>query len=135
MNGHRIVDDRGLIGKMLVVWVVVLALLAVGAIDTISIVRTHLSLADTAVEASHEGAVDYADHADVTQACAAAAQAASHANPKFHVAHAGCRVDPATGKVTLILRTRASTILVGRIGPLSKFARIVEQAISGPPEL
>jgi hypothetical protein len=44
-------------------------------------------------------------------------------------------VDPATRRVTLILRTRASTILVGRVGLVSKFARIVEQATIGPPSL
>jgi hypothetical protein len=135
MNGRRIVDDRGLIGKMLAVWVVVIALLGVAALDTISIVRTRLRLADTAVDAAHEGASNYADHGNVGEACATAAQFAAQADRRFHVARGGCRVDPATGKVTLILRTRASTIVVGRFGPVSRFARVVEQATVGPPSL
>jgi uncharacterized membrane protein len=135
MNGRRIVDERGLIGKMAVVSLVVIALLGVGAFDTISIVRTRLSLADAADAAATEGAANFADHANVSEACAAAAEIVAHADRRFHVARGGCRVDPVTRKVTLILRTRASTILVGRIGPLSRFARIVEQATIGPPSL
>jgi hypothetical protein len=135
MNGRRVVDERGLIGKMLVVWVVVIALLGVAALDTISIVRTHLRLANTAVDAATEGAANFADHANVSEACAAAAQVVAQADRRFHVARGGCRVDPATRRVTLILRTRASTILVGRVGLVSKFARIVEQATIGPPSL
>jgi hypothetical protein len=136
VSALRIADDRGLIGKMLVVWVVVIALLGVAALDTISIVRTRLSLSDTAVDAAAEGVSNYSAHHNVGDACAAAAELVAHADRRFHVPRrGGCVVDPATGKVTIILRTRASTIFVGRFGPVSKFARIVEQATIGPPSL
>jgi hypothetical protein len=135
MNGRRIADDRGLIGRMLVIWLVVIALLGIAALDTISIVRTRLSLADTAADAVHQAASRYADNRNVAEACSVAEQVAARADRRYHVARRGCVVDPGSGEITLTLRTRASTILVGRVGPISRFARVVEKATGGPSSL
>lgn len=135
MNGGRIVDDRGLIGKVLVIWLVVIALLGVAALDTVSIVRTRLSLADTAESAARKAASDYAGNGNAAAACAAAAEVTARADSRYHVARRGCVVEPGSGEVTLILRTRASTILIGRFAPISGFARIVERATSARPSL
>jgi hypothetical protein len=135
MSTNRIADDRGLIGKIAVVWLLVIALLGVAAIDTVSIVRARLKLADTVADAAHEGATSYAGNGNASEACAAAAQFAAQADRRFRVPRRGCRVNPVTGEVTLSLRTRASTILVGRFGPTAKFARLVEEATIAPPSL
>ncbi|MBA3362941.1 MAG: hypothetical protein H0T07_00895, partial [Actinobacteria bacterium] len=57
MNVRR--DETGLIGKMIVVWLLILAILAVAAIDAASIAFTTYKLSDVAAAAASEGALVY----------------------------------------------------------------------------
>jgi len=50
-------DETGLVGKMIVVWILILALLAVAAIDAASIAFTTYKLADVGAAAASEGAL------------------------------------------------------------------------------
>ena len=133
MNVRR--DESGLVGKMIVVWLLLLVVLAVAAIDTASIAFTTYQLSDVGASAASEGALVYrADH-DVRDACARVAQVVSKQEPTARVARGGCSIERPTGLVTVKVRKRASTLIAHRIPWTEEFAIVVVTETAGPPSL
>jgi hypothetical protein len=123
---HR--DERGLIGKILVLWLVVLAIVAVAAIDGGSILVAHVRTAELARDAASAGAQAFADSENrqdaLTSALASVADADENARVRdFRVSR--------RGEVTLTVTDRAGTLLVGRIGFLEDLAEVSASASSG----
>ncbi len=131
---NRAADERGLIGKIMVVWFVVLVLFGVLAVDAISIVHTHLQMSGVADNAARAGADAFHQSDSVNRACAAAADSIAAAH-HGHLTKRGCLVDTQTGTVTISVRTTAWTLLVGRVEALRKFSHILEKSVAGPPLL
>jgi len=128
-------DESGLVGKMIVVWLLLLVVLAVAAIDTASIAFTTYQLSDVGASAASEGALVYrADHDD-RDACARVAQVVSKQEPTARIARGGCSVERPTGLVTVKVRKRASTLIAHRIPWTEGFAIVVVTETAGPPSL
>ncbi len=94
---HR--DQRGLVGKVMIVWLLLVAVLAVGAVDAGSIAFTTFKLSSVATEAAIDGAAELrqggvgADEAcEVARATVEAMQADLKMGKKF------CEVDLTTGR-------------------------------------
>ena len=79
MNMRR--DEAGLVGKMIAVWLLVLALLAVAAIDAASIAFTTYKLSDVGAVAASEGARVYKRAHNVRDTCERVAQLLSEEEP------------------------------------------------------
>jgi hypothetical protein len=127
-------DEAGLVGKMIVVWLLILALLAVAAIDAASIAFTTYKLSDVGSSAASEGALVYKRARNVRDTCERVARVVSE-EPAARVTRGGCTVERPTGLVTVKVRKQASTLVAHRIPWTEKFAVVVVVETAGPPSL
>jgi hypothetical protein len=121
-------DERGLVGKILVLWLVVLVLVVIAAVDGASILLSRVRTADLARDAAAAAAAAHDEsgtrRAALDAALAVIADADEDAGlDDFEVSR--------RGEVSLVVVDRAGTILVGRIGPLEDLAESRASASSG----
>jgi Flp pilus assembly protein TadG len=128
-------DDAGLIGKIAVAWLLILAIVVVGGIDTVSIVITRFHAADVAGNAASDAAANYRLNHSVRDACAAAAAVVQTADPKITIAAHGCTIDKTTGNATVVVRKDASTLIAGRLSVTKKYASVTDTETAPPPTL
>jgi len=108
-------DERGLIGKILVLWIVLGALLLVAAIDTAQILVTRYRVTDAAQTAAFEAGSAYrSSDGDRRAAYRAALEAVEEADAEAKLSR--FVIDAPTGRVTVTVTRRVPTILAGRIG-------------------
>lgn len=121
----RASDERGFIGKLLIVWLLVLGLLGVAVIDATSIVMARFQLSDAATRAATDAAAALNRGGSPTEACAAAAGSLDEHEPDARrPRRSWCQVDPADGRVTIRLRTDAGTLLASRLSFTERFAAV-----------
>ncbi len=130
---HR--DQRGLVGKFVLVWLLLLALIGVFAADAVSIALTQYRLSDVAVEAAGDGVVQFRIRRDVDDACQAAAITIAALQPDLRLGKNFCLADTETGRVTITLRTTAETFLVGRLDATKHYAAVVRSETNGPSDV
>lgn len=117
-------DASGLVGKMVVVWLLLLAVLGVAAIDAGSIMLTKFHLSDIATNAATEGANAFRDSQDANAACQAAYAYVSSQDPSVKVPKRGCVVNSQAGTVSITVRKVAKTLLAGRFGFSKKYTKV-----------
>jgi hypothetical protein len=128
-------DESGLIGKMIVVWLLILGLLAIAAIDAASIAFTTYKLSDVGTSAASEGALVYSRARNVRDTCERVAQLVSKEEPGARLTRGGCSVERPTGLVTVRIRKLANTLVAHRIPWTEDFATVVVTETAGPPSL
>lgn len=128
-------QETGLVGKMIVVWLLVLALLAVAAIDAASIAFTTYKLSDVGAAAASEGARVYRRTHDARDACERVERMVVGQEPTATLTRQGCRIESPTGLVTVALRKRASTLIAERIPWTEDLATVIVSETAGPPSL
>ena len=128
-------DETGLIGKLAIIWILVLGLLGVGAIDAASIAFTTYRLSDVAVKAAGEGARVFERTRNVREACQRVAEVVSREDPTVKVSNGGCKIERPTGDVTVEVRKKASTLVVHRTPWTEKYAVVDVTETSGVPSL
>lgn len=129
-------DERGAVGTLIVVWIVVTALIGVAVIDASSIFLTKFRLSDVASTAATQAANTYRGDRSVQDACAAAIQSIRSDDAEAQLARkTGCVVNPTTGQVTITVRKVAKTILAGRLGFTKHYAKVVATETNGPSTL
>lgn len=117
---HR--DERGLVGKILVLWLVLAALLAVLAYDGIRIAVTKFRVADAAQGAAFQSATTLkSTRGDRDAAYRAAQDAVTEADDGLRLAE--FVIDPGSDEIRVTVTKKAPTILVERIGFLSPLTR------------
>lgn len=130
MRTPRLGGEAGLVGKLIVLWLVVAALVVVVVIDAATIVFTHFRTADIARDAAGVGATAIADGSG------------RRAAKRAVIAEIAARDDDALpediqiddeGVVTVTVLDRAETILVGRFGLLDDLATVTSTDSSGTP--
>jgi hypothetical protein len=134
MNVRR--DEAGLVGKMIVIWLLVLAVLAVAAIDAAAIAFTTYKLSDVGAAAASEGALVYKKDHNIRETCQRVTQVVSQEEATAKVvARGGCSIERPTGLVTVKVRKRANTLVAQRLPWTKKFAVVVVTETAGPPSL
>jgi len=133
MNVRR--DEAGLVGKMIVIWLLVLAVLAVAAIDAASIAFTTYKLSDVGAAAASEGALVYKKGHNIRETCQRVAQVVSMEEGTAKVARGGCSIERPTGLVTVKIKKRANTLVAQRVPWTKKFVVVVVTETAGPPSL
>ncbi len=129
----RLSDQSGLVGKILVVWLLILALFVIASVDTISILYTRFKVADAAQSASFDAAAAYkSTHSRDAAVKAAETTIQATAGDARLVS---LNIDPVTGDVTLTVTKKAGTILAGRIGFFKHFTKASSTDTSPPPTL
>jgi hypothetical protein len=133
MNVRR---EHGLIGKALVVWLLVTAIIGVGILDFVSIATTRFHISDLASQAAQDGANAYREARTAPTekiACDAAKASLKTADPAIKLTK--CSVDATTKEITVTVRKTASTIAADRIGFLQKFTNVEDTETVGPSTL
>ncbi len=112
-------DERGLVGKLLVITLLGTALVAILLLDAGSIVLARVRTADLAQDASFAAAEAFAESGDREAAESAARAAIEDAGARLK------RLDVLpSGEVKVVLTDRAGTLLVGRIWFLEDLVRV-----------
>jgi hypothetical protein len=127
-NG-RFRDERGLVGKILIVWLLVAAVIVVGAIDASSILLTRSRAADLARDASMSAAEALRQGGDEEQAKLAALDTVADADEPVRLK----RIGVGRREVMVVLVVRADTIVVGRIPFLDDLERVTVSGSSSVP--
>ena len=136
MNGGRgLHGQAGMIGKLAVVWLVLLSVFALAAIDTVSIVITKFHTADLAANAASDAAASYQQSRSFTIACKVAIDALQSDDPQTKLASRGCRIDPSTGDASITVRKDATTLVAGRLSFTRKYASVTDTETAPPPSL
>ena len=128
-------DDSGLIGKIAIVWLLILALVLVAAVDAASIAFTTYKLSDVGTAAASEGALAFDRTHDVRDACDRVVQVMKKEDPAVRLTKGGCSVERPSGLVTVKVRKDASTLVAQRIPWTEEFATVVVTETAGPPSL
>jgi hypothetical protein len=128
-------DEAGLIGKVAVVWIVVLLLVGLLLLDGLSIVLATFRLSSTAQAAASTAATTYKNLHDATQACAAAEPGLLGDDVAVPENEGWCRIDPDTGAATITLKTEASSLVLGRLSLTQDFTKITVKESAEPSSL
>ena len=122
-------DDRGLVGKILLVWLLLLAVLLVGAIDAGSILLARSRAADLARDASVSAAEALRQNGDEEQAKLAALDTIADADEPVRLKS----IDVGRREVTVVLVVHADTLVVGRIPFLDDLGRVTVSGSTAAP--
>ena len=125
-------DERGLIGKILVLWIVLGVLLLVAGIDTAQILLTRFHVAHAAQEAAFDAAATLRSSRGDRDASYQAALQAVH-DVDADVKLTEFVVDGQTGQVTVTVTGKASTLLAARIGFTKHLTKVKTTETSGAP--
>jgi uncharacterized membrane protein len=129
-------DQRGAVGTLIVVWIVITAFIGIAVIDTSSIFLTRFHLSDVASTAATQAANAYHGNRSIQSACQAAVQSITADDPQAQLAKKdGCVVNPTTGQVTITVHKAAKTILAGRLSFTKHYAKVVSTETNGPSTL
>ncbi len=130
---HR--EQAGLVGKIILVWLLFVAVLGIFAIDTASVLFTKFRLSDAAATAASTAVSTYQNQRDVTAACGAAEVSVHQADPDASMTKGWCKVDTSSGDVTITLRKTATTIIAGRFSFTRDLTKVVQRESASPSSL
>jgi uncharacterized membrane protein len=133
MERCRVGDERGLVGKIMVLWLALLVVFAIAAWDAGSVMITRFKLQNAAESAAFEAASTYKTTQSVNEAKATAVAQVKQDDEGARIT--SFKVDQTSGEVTITLAKRASTILAGKIDFLRKLTKATASNTSGPPTL
>lgn len=132
---ERLRDERGLMGKIAIVWLLLLVLFVVAAIDTGSIALTRFKVANAADEAAFQAASEFKGSADRLKALEAAQQVIEKDVPSAKIPADGFTIDPHTGDVTVKVAKKAWSLLAGRLSLTRPYTKVSASSTSPPPTL
>jgi uncharacterized membrane protein len=131
----RLRDERGLMGKIAIVWLVLLVLFVVVAIDTGSIALTRFRVANAADKAAFQAAAEYKDSADRIKAFQAAQRVVDEEAPGAKIPADGFSIDTRTGSVTVTVVRRAWSLVAARLSVTRPYTKVSSSSTSAPPTL
>ena len=124
-------DERGGVGKLILVTLALIAVFGTAVVETGSIIFTHLSVSDTANAAAADASGVLASTHNPKAAEEAALQSVRQHDLNARLV--AFSADAQTGEVWVTVRKEATTLLVQRIGFLKHFAEVSVQVSTGPP--
>lgn len=116
-------DERGLIGKVMVLWIVIMVIVSVLALDGASVLLAKYRTADAAGNAASEAAFTYKQTRNKDEACTVAETVVAGEDPAAHIPPSGCFVNVQDGSVTITVKKVANTILFKRVNFLTDLAK------------
>lgn len=127
----RLRDERGLVGKILILWVLVLGLIVLLAVDGGGILLTKIHTRDLARTAADAGAAAVAEGRSRERALRAALRALADADEDARLE----RFEVTTqGSVTAEVSDSAGTILIGRFGVFEDLTVVSASVTTRPLE-
>jgi hypothetical protein len=107
-------DERGLIGKILVLWLVILGLVVVGLVDGGSIVLARIRTHDLARDAAFAAEERFSETGKRREAVRAALASLGEADEDARLVE--LEVSGRGDEVTVVVSDHAGTLLIGRLG-------------------
>ncbi len=129
---RRLREERGLVGRALVLSILVIVVLGIAAIDGGSMLFTSFKVADVSQAAATAGAAELQSTGSLTRAREAARTAAHERDAKSHMTRFRLRQG---GVVEVTIAKTASTLIVQRVGFLKDLGVIHSTSTSGPPTI
>jgi hypothetical protein len=128
-------DETGMVGKLIVGWLIALVIVGVLALDVVSVLFTKFKLADAASAVATVAATNYKTSHDTRLACQAATAALPAEDAEARFTKRGCLINLQTGDATITLRKQASTLVAQRFDFSKQHVRVVVSATEGPATL
>lgn len=128
-------SERGAVGMMIIMWLAIVVLLGITAIDAGSIAFTKFRLADVASTASTAAANAFRTSPNTVTACQVAEASIAAEDPSAKLAKKGCVINPQTNTVTITVRKEAHTIIASHVGLTKKFTKVSATETNGPTAL
>jgi hypothetical protein len=128
-------DEAGMVGKLIVGWLIAVVIVGVLALDVVSVLFTKFKLADAASAMATVAATNYKGSHDTRLACQAAAAALPAEDAEARFTKDGCLINVQTGDATITLRKQANTLVAQRFDFSKHYARVVASATEGPATL
>lgn len=125
----RLSDDRGLVGKIIVLWLVLVAVVVIVAVDGGAILLARSRAEDLADDAAASASQAYRETGDEEAAKLAALDAIADAAEPVRLK----RIDVGRRTVTLVITTEADTFVVGRIPMFDDLARLTVSGSAAVP--
>ena len=122
-------EEAGLVGKILLLWLFLLAVVVVVVIDAGSILLTRSRAADLADDASVSAAEAFGQTGDEQQAKLAALDTIADADEAVRLK----RIDVGRREVTVVLIVRADTLVVGRIAFVDDLEKLTVSGSTAAP--
>lgn len=116
----RLSDDRGLVGKIILVWLVLMAVVALVAIDGGSILLARSRAEDLADDAAASASDAFRASGDEEAAKLAALDTIADADEPVRLKS----IDVRDRTVTVVIATRPDTLIVGRIAAFDDLVRL-----------
>ena len=129
MTRNVIRGEAGLVGKILLLWLLLLAVIVVVAIDAGSILLTRSRAADLSEDASVSAAEAFGQTGDEQQAKLAALDTIADADEAVRLK----RIDVGGREVRVVLVARADTLVVGRIPFFDDLERLTVSGSTAAP--
>lgn len=128
-------DESGMVGKIIAIWMVVVVLFGVVALDTFSIIFTKFRLSSAASVGASTAANTYKASKSISEACDEAERAILDEDPSANMPKSFCRIDTSTGEATIVLRKVAGTILAQRLSFTEELTRVSAKEQARPATL
>jgi uncharacterized membrane protein len=132
--GEAVRDERGLVGKLAVVYLLVLGLMVLAAFDAGSIALTKYKVTSAAEDAALQGATTFKETGDPNQAYRTAVKHVNQDAPGASIPKDGFAINRANGQVTVTVVKKASTLLTERLGFLKQLVTARATSTSGPTQ-
>ncbi len=122
-------DERGLVGKILLVWLLIAAVVVVIAIDAGSILLVRFRASDLAKDASASAAEAFRETGNEEQAKLAALDTIADADEPVRLK----RIEVGRREVLVVLAARADTLVVDRIPFFEDLAKVTVSGSTAAP--
>jgi uncharacterized membrane protein len=122
-------------GKIALVWLLLLAVFVVAAVDVGAIALTRFRVANAADKAAFQAASEFKDSQDRVKAFEAASQVVEDDVPGAKIPADGFSLDPASGDVTVTVVDRSWSLVAGRLSYTRSYTKVAATSTSAPPTL
>jgi hypothetical protein len=130
----RLRDERGFVGRLMVVWLVLLAVVVVTGIDAVSIALTTIKTSSAADKAAVRAAAEFKVEDSLREAFDAATEQLREDMPDAKLDPENFEIDPSTGRITLTVTAKATTLIAKRVSFLKHLTKVSETSSARPPE-
>ncbi len=128
----RLRDERGFVGRLMVVWLVLLAVVVVTGIDAVSIALTTIKTSSAADKAAVRAAAEFKVEESLREAFDAATEQLSEDMPDAKLDPENFEIDPSTGRITLTVTAKATTLIAKRVSFLKHLTKVSETSSGAP---
>jgi Flp pilus assembly protein TadG len=128
----RLRDERGFVGRLMVVWLVLLAVVVVTGIDAVSIALTTIKTSSAADKAAVRAAAEFKVEDSLREAFDAATEQLSEDMPDAKLDPENFEIDPSTGRITLTVTAKATTLIAKRVSFLKHLTKVSETSSGAP---